>query len=159
MQEQISIYLAECTKHELSLGSSKEASAMIRITNELESIGDSSLNLFIQIERLNKDLHFDDSMNKEITEFYNLVMEFIEWNNSFITDNIKAMTSEDLNKSIKYEDSIDNIRNQLMDSSRNRLPKNTNSKSELLFMDIVKHLEHIGDFSLNISQALEQIKK
>ena len=159
MQEQISIYLAECTKHELSLGSSKEASAMIRITNELESIGDSSLNLFIQIERLNKDLHFDDSMNKEITEFYNLVMEFIKWNNSFITNNIKAMTSEDLNKSIKYEDNIDDMRNKLMDSSRNRLPKNTNSKSELLFMDIVKHLEHIGDFSLNISQALEQIKK
>ena len=159
MQEQISAYLAECTKHELSLGSSKEAAAMIRITNELESIGDSALNLFLQIERLDDKLQFDDEMNKEITEFYNLVMVFLEWNNSFINDNIKPMTSEDLNTSIKYENKIDEKRNQLLDSSRNRLPKKTNSKSELLFMDIIKHLEHIGDFSLNISQALEQDTK
>jgi len=69
------------------------------------------------------------------------------------------MTSEDLNKSIEYENKIDEKRNQLLDSSRNRLPKKTNSKSELLFMDIIKHLEHIGDFSLNISQALEQNEK
>ena len=159
MQEQISAYLAECTKHELSLGSSKEAAAMIRITNELESIGDSALNLFLQIERLDDKIYFDDDMNKEITEFYNLVMVFLEWNNSFINDNIKSMTSEDLNTSIKYENKIDEKRNQLLDSSRNRLPKKTNSKSELLFMDIIKHLEHIGDFSLNISQALEQNEK
>ena len=53
-----------------------------------------------------------------------------------ITNNIKAMTSEDLNKSIKYEDNIDDMRNKLMDSSRNRLPENSNSKSETAFCKI-----------------------
>ena len=33
----------------------------------------------------------------------------------------------------------------------------TDNDYDLLFLDIVKHLEHIGDFSLNISQALEQL--
>ena len=157
MQEKISTYLAECTKHELSLQSSKEASAMIRLTNELESIGDSTLNLFLQLERMDDNLKFNDEMNKEINEIYNDVMKFIDWNDLFIKDNIKSMNESDLDKAIKYEKIIDDKRNKLLDSSRERLSQSLPAKSQLLFMDIIKHLEHIGDYSLNISQALEQI--
>ena len=67
------------------------------------------------------------------------------------------MTYQDLDKSIKYEEEIDNLRNKFLDTSRERLSTGSNPKAELLFLDIVKHLEHIGDYSLNISQALEQI--
>jgi len=157
MQEQISSYLAECTKHELSFESSKGASAMIRITNELESIGDSTLNLFLQIERIENDLGFSDEMNKEIDGLCIVVMEFIEWNSSFIVNNISPMTEQDLEKSIKYENKIDDIRNKLLDSSRDRLSEGSTPKAELLFMDIIKHLEHIGDYSLNISQVLKKL--
>ena len=154
MQEQICSYLAECTKHELSIDSSKGAAAMSRIANELESIGDSSLNLFLHIERLEENLKFNKHMISEITEMYNLVTKFNEWNSSFIIDNLKPMNDEDLNKSIVYEKEIDELRNKLLDSSRERLSQGSKPKSELLFMDIIKHLEHIGDYSLNISQAL-----
>ena len=157
MQEQICSYLAECTKHELSIESSKGAATMSRIANELESIGDSILNLFLQIERLEDNLKFNTQMNDEITKMYNLVITFIEWNNLFISDNIKPMTEKDLNKSIKYENEIDQLRNDLLDSSRSRLSEGSEPKAELLFMDIIKHLEHIGDYSLNISQAFEHI--
>jgi len=158
MQEQISTYLADCTKHELSLQSSTNAAVMTRITNELESIGDSSLNLFLQIERIESNLKFTDKMNNEVFEIYSIVFEFIEWNNSFISNNIKPMSKKDLSKSINYEKEIDDIRNKLLDSSRARLSsEGSDPKAELLFMDIIKHLEHIGDYSLNISQALEQI--
>jgi phosphate:Na+ symporter len=106
---------------------------------------------------LENELKFNDDMNEEILGLYNKVMEFIEWNSLFISNNLKSMNEQDLNKSIKYENNIDDIRNKLLDSSRNRLSKGSNPKSELLYMDIIKHLEHIGDYSLNISQALEQL--
>ena len=157
MQEQISTYLAECTKHELSYSSSKEAAAMIRLTNELESIGDSCLNLFLQIEKNNEELMFTDKMNKEILQLYSMVIKFVQWNNSFIENNLKCMTDIDLNKSVEYENEIDDIRNRFIDASRERLSLESNSKGELFYIDIIKHLEHIGDYSLNISQALEQI--
>ncbi len=157
MQEQISAYLAECTKHELSFESSKEAAAMMRITNELESIGDSSLNLFIQIDKIEDDLEFTDQMNEEIISFFGRVIKFIEWNSSFIINDIQPMLGQDLNKSIEYEKEIDDIRNKLIDLSRGRLSEGSKPKIELLFIDIIKHLEHIGDYSLNISQALEDI--
>jgi len=158
MQEQISSYLAQCTKHELSFESSKNAAAMMRLTNELESIGDSCFNLLLQIERIDKDLKFSNDMDNEIFEIYNHVSKFVKWNESFITNNIKSMTKDDLDKSMQYENNIDNIRNSLLDSSRDRIAKGSDVKSELLFMDIIKHLEHIGDYSLNISQSLQYSK-
>jgi phosphate:Na+ symporter len=157
MQEQISTYLAECTKSELSLESSQEAAAMIRLINELESISDSTLNLFIQIQRFDKDLSLNNQMTSEINKYYLMVLDFINWNNSFINQNISLMSEIDLAKSIKFERAIDSTRNDLLDSSRKRLSEGSNPKAELVYMDIIKHLEHIGDYSLNISQALEQI--
>ena len=65
------------------------------------------------------------------------------------------MSKNDLQKSIDYENEIDDMRNEFIGLSGDRLSRDSNSKSELLFIDIIKHLEHVGDFSLNISQALE----
>ena len=154
MQIEISNYLAECTKHELSVQSAQNASDMIRIVNELESIGDSTFNLFLIAKKLEKDT-LSTEMKDQISRIYNKVSEFSNWNHSFITDNMREMSDEELNKSIEYENEIDDMRNEFIGSSSSRLSKDSNSKSELIFIDIIKHLEHIGDFSLNISQALQ----
>ena len=154
MQVEISNYLAECTKHELSVQSAQNASDMIRIVNELESIGDSTFNLFLIAEKLEKDT-LSTEMKDQISRIYNKVSEFANWNHSFIMDNIKEMSDEELTKAIKYENEIDDMRNEFIDTSSSRLAGDSNSRSELLFIDIIKHLEHIGDFSLNISQALQ----
>ena len=155
MQEEISNYLAECTKHELSEKSSKESADMIRIVNELESVGDSILNLFLINEKIDKKT-FTPEMRTQILELFNKVDNFIHWNHSFIINDMGKMTAKDLEKSIRYENEIDELRNNFIDSSSNRLTKDSNSQSELIFIDVIKHLEHIGDFALNISQALEE---
>ena len=154
MQEQISNYLAECTKHELSSRSAKDASDMIRIVNELESIADSTLNLFLISEKLDNNT-LNSEMKNQIIELFSKVNEFIDWNHSFIINDMAAMSVKDLEKSIKYENEIDDLRNKFIDSSSGRLSKDSNAESELIFIDIIKHLEHVGDFALNISQALE----
>ena len=120
MQEEISNYLAECTKHELSVESSKSASNMIRIINEQESIGDSILNLFFILEKIEKDT-FTKEMKAQILDLYKNVNEFLKWNYSFLSKDIKPMSNDELNKSIKYENKIDDIRNNLIFSSTLRL--------------------------------------
>jgi len=127
---------------------------MIRIVNELESVGDSTFNLFLISEKLEKNT-LNSEMKEQILELFNKVNEFIDWNHSFIANDIKQMSAKDIEKSISYENEIDDMRNNLIDLSSSRLSKDSNSASELIFIDIIKNLEHIGDFSLNISQALE----
>jgi len=154
MQEQISNYLAECAKHELSEKSSKNTADMIRIVNELESVGDSILNLFLINEKLDKKT-LSLEMKDQILELFAKVDEFTSWNHSFIENDIKKMSAEDIEQSVNYENEIDDLRNKFIDLSSKRLSKDSSSLSELIFVDIIKHLEHIGDFALNISQALE----
>ena len=84
-----------------------------------------------------------------------LLGQGIDWNHSFIVNNIATMSVKGLEKSIMYENEIDDLRNKFIDSSSRRLSKDSSSKAELIFIDVIKHLEHIGDFALNISQALE----
>ena len=95
MQIEISNYLAECTKHELSSRSAKDASDMIRIVNELESIGDSTLNLFIINEKLDKNV-LTSEMKEQILELFSKVNEFIDWNQSFIINDMAVMSTKDL---------------------------------------------------------------
>ncbi len=154
MQVEISNYLSECSKHELSVQSSKDASDMIRIVNELESIGDSTFNLFLITEKMDQSL-FTAEMKNQISDLYGVINKFLLWNHEFITNDIKQMGIDDLDKSIEFENKIDDMRNNFIGLSGDRLSKDSNSTSELLFIDTIKHLEHIGDFALNISQALE----
>ena len=72
MQIEITNYLSECTKHELSVYSSKNASDMIRIVNELESISDSIFNLFLICKKLDKDT-LSSEMKNQISDIYNIV--------------------------------------------------------------------------------------
>jgi phosphate:Na+ symporter len=53
---------------------------------------------------------------------------------------------------------INNARDVYKKSSRKRLKASGHVKGELLFIDFIKHLEHIGDHSLNISQALHNLQ-
>ena len=51
MQEQITSFLLECTKENLNEDGRTNATAMIRIVSELESIGDSCFSLIMLSEK------------------------------------------------------------------------------------------------------------
>ena len=72
MQVEITNYLSECSKHELSVQSSKDASDMIRIVNELESIADSTFNLFLITEKMDSS-SFTVEMKNQISLINKLV--------------------------------------------------------------------------------------
>ena len=152
MQEQISLYLIECLKENLKAASAANVNAMIRIVNELESIGDSCYSLILLSEkRYKKKMTVSKRALKEIEPFSQVVMEFLELNRSYLESNPGKI---DLTTAYEMEDSINSYRNEMKKLAQKRLSKGADVRSELLFIDIVKHIEHIGDFSLNISRAL-----
>ena len=75
----------------------------------------------------------------------------------FNADNLaKSIGDYDLEAAMRFEETIDDMRDELNRLSRRKMAKKKRSelKGELIFRDIVRHLEHIGDYSLNISQAM-----
>ena len=155
MQEQITSYLIECSSEGLNEFGMKTSTAMIRVVNELESIGDSCYNLIILAERRHKkNIEINDAGLKALAPITKTVSDFL----GFIRGSLDSpFTEEDLQKAIKLEIKVDKQRKSLKKDARKRIQKGSNVKSELLYLDIVKHIEHIGDYSLNIAESLKQL--
>ncbi len=156
MQEQLSAYLVECSKEKLNSSSALNVALFMRIVNELESIGDSIYNLILLAQRrYDKEIQLDPKAVEEILPYANRVEKFID----FITKHLdSSLTELELYKAQEIEDKIDKTRNTLNKSARIRLRDTGNIKGELMIIDIVRHMEHIGDYSINIAQSLRQVE-
>lgn len=155
MQEEITSYLIECSKDDLSEESVENLNVMLRIVNELENIGDSCMKLtYLLRRRYDKSIQLHPNADKEILDFSNIVQEFMVLNKEQMN---KRMDKPLLEMAFKLEKKINKSRDQLKKASQQRLQNGADVKSELLFMDLLKHFEHIGDNSLNIAQALRRV--
>ena len=153
MQEQITSYIIECTSEGLNEAGNRNAASMIRIVNELESIGDSCYMLMILARRQRqKKLKISKGALKAIRPMIDIVSEFLV----FITENLdNSFTRDKLDKALAFENKIDEKRTALKKKARKRIQAGSDVKSELLYLDLVKHFEHIGDYSLNIAESLK----
>ena len=71
---------------------------------------------------------------------------------------LKHEMVDHIGRAFELENLMDKSRNILKRNARKRLQKGYDVKVQLLFIDIIRHFERIGDYSLNISQALRQIE-
>jgi phosphate:Na+ symporter len=155
MQEEITRYLVECTKEDLSETALINVNAMLRIVNELENIGDSCMKLtYLLQRRYDRSIQLHPNADNEILDFSKLVIEFIALNKERMN---KHMEKRMLELAFRLENKINHSRDELKNASQIRLQEGGDVNSELLFMDLLKHFEHIGDNSLNIAQALTKI--
>ncbi len=155
MQEQITSFLLECSKENLNETSRNNVTAMIRIVSELESLGDSCFSLImLSQKKYNKKIPLHDNAIEEILPYSDLVNKFL----TFIKDHLNEHLSKiNFAKAHELEDKIDNYRNQLRKEARNNISAGADVKGELLYIDIVRHIERMGDYCLNIAQSLRKI--
>ncbi len=155
MQEEITKFLSSCSMDNMNRVSANNVYSMMRITNELESIGDSCFNLIILCERRYKQhIMFDENAMEKITPYVALVTRFISFIKSHLNEYID---NEDMAIAVKLENEINKMRNILKQSASKRLQSGSDVKSELLYIDVVRHVEQIGDHLMNISERLEKI--
>jgi len=91
---------------------------------------------------------------KNIAPYTALVTEFM----GFIRNHLdRPLPDVELEKALNLERKIDASRNSLKKAVQQRLQEGSDVKSELLLLDIVRHIEHIGDYSLNIAEAMRAV--
>ncbi|MCF7934068.1 MAG: Na/Pi cotransporter family protein [Spirochaetia bacterium] len=156
MQEELSQFLAEISQENLNPNRAKEVNCLVRILNELESIGDSCYNLILLSERRqNKGYRFTEESHEHLKEYGEMVQQFID----FIRDHMdRKISNTDLQTANTFEDRIDAKRNEMRKMVQKDLKEGAHVKSELLLLDKVRHLEHIGDYCINIAEALYLIE-
>ena len=155
MQEEITKFLVECSKEELSERSVMNVNAMMRVVNELENIGDSCFKLMILTEKkYDKQIQLHNKAMEEFNDFTSLLLEFMGIYKENMTEHLEKKLLE---LAFKLERKINHLRDNLKKAAQKRLQVGADVKSELLYLDLLKHFEHIGDNSLNIAQALRQV--
>ena len=155
MQHEITQYLAECSKEDLSGRSVININAMLRIINELENIGDSCYKLMLLTEKKydNKILFHTKAMD-EFNDFTSLLTESINLYKQHMNEHLEEQV---LDLVYKLELKMNNLRDNLKNAAQQRLQEGGDVRAELLYLDLLKHFEHIGDNNLNIAQALSQV--
>jgi phosphate:Na+ symporter len=155
MKNELTSFLGKISKEKLTSKSSRTVTALMRIANEIESIADCCYDLVSCMQtRYDERIQLHPTANEEIESFASDVTEFMQFNIENLAD--ADLRDTDLKTAIKLEIKIDDSRNELRESSVNRIQESGDVKREMIFMDIIKNFERIGDYSLNISEAVKK---
>ena len=88
---------------------------------------------------------------ERLLPYFELARQFLQ----FIQKNLNIkLPMEKLNLAKEIEKGIDAFRKDLKKVARKRLEGGADVKTELLYIDIVREIEHIGDDCYNISECL-----
>ena len=155
MHEQITHYLIKCEALQVTEKQLNHISNMIQIVDELENMSDSCYaTIMLIIRSIEKKMKFQTEDMERLLPYIELARQFLQ----FIRINInKSLTPEKLELAAELEDGIDAFRKDLKKVARKRLEGGADVKSELLYIDIVRTIEHIGDNCFNISETLTAV--
>lgn len=149
---EIASYLNEVSKGEISGTSAERIKRMYKIIGEMESLGDSGESISRMITRMKvHEQSFDENqMNK-----LNRMVLLVENAYNVMIENLKNDNIKEISNARDAERRINEFRNALREEHIANLEKDKyNYRAGTFYMDIVSELEKIGDFIINISQAL-----
>lgn len=152
MQEQLTNYLVRCSQLPMSDKLKNNVSVMLRIVEDLENMTDDCYTIALLLQRsIEKEMIFAEEDMERLHPYIELAHRFLE----FIRENINKHLNEDqLAVAQVLEDQIDLLRKNLKKVARKRLEGGANVKAELLYIDLVRNIEKIGDRAFSISEAL-----
>ena len=158
MEIEIANYLTEVSEGHLSSESKEEIRIMLRAVSEIESIADSCNNLARSIKRRNEfKSEFTEEQNKHLDHMFELVSGALNRMNLILHK--PELVHDDINPSYNIENEINNYRNQL----KSRNIEDINNKlyqyqDGVYYMDMVSESEKLGDYVLNVVQAVIEKK-
>ena len=162
IEYEIATFLNAVSAGDISEETSTRIKAMYKIIGELESLGDSGESISRILSRRN--IHkktFDQDTVKKLEDMAAAVDNAYDAMIANLTAAHKGQL-EVISNAYNAEDRINNLRNYLRESEIEAIESSRkNYQTSVYYMDIVSELEKMGDFMINISQALEKtfIKK
>ena len=159
IEYEIASFLNAVSEGEISENTSYRIKAMYKIIGELESLGDSGESISRILSRRNTH---NKTFDMETIKRINAMVDLVDSAYSSMIDNLVMMensTLEEISNAYTAEERINNLRDHLREEEINSLEDNRkNYQTSVYYMDIISELEKMGDFMINISQALYKCK-
>jgi phosphate:Na+ symporter len=154
MREELTGFLIECTRPQLNYRSEKKIYQLLRIISDLEDMTDNCYSIGLLLARsVKKDLLFKHKEMEALSPYMRQVEDFL----SFVREHLgRTITEEQASRAEELEKSVNKSRNKLRKMGRKRIEAGKDVKRELLFIDLVRRIEKVGDYCYNIAGALRQ---
>ena len=158
MEIEIANYLTQVAEGRLSSEGKEEIRVLLRAVSEIESIADSCNNLARSIKRRNEFKSvFTEEQNNHLDQMFKLVSSALDRMNAIMHKS--DLNPNDINESYNIENEINNYRNQLkarnIEDINNKLYQ---YQDGVYYMDMVSESEKLGDYVINVVQALIEKK-
>ena len=157
IEYEIATFLNSVSTADISEITSMKIKSMYKIIGELESLGDSGEAISRMLSRRNSH---NKSFTPETIAHIEQMIDAIHHAYEVMINNLSqahAGTLLDISNALQAEEQINQLRNQLREAEIEDIEQNkTNYQTSVYYLDIVSELEKMGDFMINISQALER---
>jgi phosphate:Na+ symporter len=155
MREELTLFLIECTRQKLNHRSERRVSQLLRIIADLEDMTDDCYGVSLILARsVKKDRIFKKKEMEALVPYIGLVADFL----LFVQTHLgRRLTEEEAAYAAELDKKISKSRDKLRKLGRKRIEAGENVKTELLFIDLVRQIERLGDYCYNISEAFSHI--
>ncbi len=158
IEYEIAAFLNALPQESLSDETRRQIKATYKIIGELESIGDSGESISRIISRRNiHNKQFSAHHIEKIGSMLNLIDKaYIVMIENLSSDHNGA---ENIMHAMDCEIEINNMRNELREEEILKIESSsTEYQSSVYYLDLISEIERMGDFMINISQALQHNK-
>ena len=158
IEYEIAAFLNALPQESLSDETRRQIKATYKIIGELESIGDSGESISRIISRRNiHNKQFSAHHIEKIDSMLNLIDKaYIVMIENLSSDHNGA---ENIMHAMNCEIEINNMRNELREEEILKIESSsTEYQSSVYYLDLISEIERMGDFMINISQALQHNK-
>ena len=153
---EIASFLKDIPQESISEHTRESVNSMYKIINEMESLGDSGEAISRILTRRNKH---EKSFSAENIRSIDALLDLVDKAYVIMIENLKSdsVGMLGLKKAVDCEIQINELRNLLREEEINNMEKDgTHYLSSVYYMDVISEIERMGDFIINISQALEK---
>ncbi|MFW5800771.1 MAG: Na/Pi symporter [Spirochaeta sp.] len=130
-----------------------------RIAHELKGVGDDCYRILLVLTRsYRKKYRFHEESDDELFGFAAQVLDFLQYNSDYLQGKLPVL---DTDLAEQMEVGINAGRDILKKRARRVLEREQDAhiRGELAFIEVVGHLEHIGDCCLHISRTVRRLQK
>ncbi len=159
IEYEIASFMNSLSKEEISVESKSQIRAMYKIISELESLGDSGEAISRILSR--KNAHGQEFNEEELKKIDRLIALVDKAYDVMIANlNVGFGNLKDITNAYDAEQNINEMRNNLREEEIVNLEHDgKNYQTSVYYMDIISELETMGDFMINVSQALVKSKE
>ena len=152
IEYEIAAYLNEVSKNEISEEAKTRIQAMYKIIGEMESLGDSGEAIGRILKR--KNAH-GKTFDKSILDRLNRMCDLVQRGYDVMIENLKNKDNIDIAAALNCEYNINECRNHLREEHIVNIESDSyNYLTGVYYMDVLSELEKVGDFLINVSQAV-----